>query len=370
MENMVNDSTKSPDSSFWSGKRVFMTGHTGFKGGWLTLWLNMLGAKVYGYALQPPTTPNLFETANIGERLETDTRADLADLDSLVVAMRKAVPDVVFHLAAQPLVRESYRYPVETFRTNVMGTAHVLEVVRQTQSVHAVVIVTTDKVYENTKSERPFREHDSLGGHDPYSASKAAAEIVTAGYRRSYFESSDRERARIATGRSGNVIGGGDWGCDRLIPDCLRAFAKGEPVRLRYPDAIRPWQHVLEPLCGYLLLAERLHGDDGSNFAEAWNFGPGPGAVYTVEQVTRMVAGMWGKDARVEVENKSADLHETGCLTLDAQKARNRLGWRSCWSLEQALTATVRWHRAWLNNVDMSDFMMAQIRDYCSVITA
>ena len=259
---------------FYAGKRVFVTGHTGFKGGWLALWLNRLGAIVHGYALDPPTEPNLFESAGVSAALATDARGDLADLTRLKVALGDAEPEIIFHLAAQPLVRASYRDPLGTLATNVMGTAHLLEAVRDLNSVRAVVLITTDKVYENSEWPYPYREIDRLGGHDPYSASKAGAEIVAASYRASFFSGEAGHVACVATARAGNVIGGGDWGAERLIPDCVSAFLKNEPVRLRFPRAVRPWQHVLEPLAGYLQLARRLFGFDGRTFARAWNFGP------------------------------------------------------------------------------------------------
>ena len=258
------------DAGFWRGKRVFLTGHTGFKGGWLAIWLESLGASVFGYALAPVTTPSLFEITRLDESVDS-ILADVRDAQKLSDAIRRAEPDIVFHLAAQPLVRASYRDPVETYSTNVMGTVHLLEAVRQTDSVRAVVVVTTDKCYDNREWEWGYRENDPLGGYDPYSSSKAAAELVTAAYRNSYFLAS--EVAAVASARAGNVIGGGDWSEDRLIPDIVRAVSDGKPVRIRNPDAIRPWQHVAEPLAGYIRLAQHLY-TDGAGFAQAWNFGP------------------------------------------------------------------------------------------------
>ena len=350
--------------SFWHRRVVFVTGHTGFKGGWLTLWLHALGARVHGYALDPVTHPNLCETAGIPSLVESDVRADLSDLDRLTAAMGDAQPSVVFHLAAQPLVRESYRDPVGTFATNVMGTAHVLEAARQAPSVTAVVLITTDKVYEIRPGGAAFTEDDPLGGFDPYSASKAAAEIVAASFRSSFFSTAAPGTARIATARAGNVIGGGDWANDRLVPDCLRAFADGNPVSLRYPNAIRPWQHVLEPVAGYLRLAERLAGADGARYARAWNFGPDASDSATVGEVARLIAGIWGEGAAVVDEAAGAHPHETETLRLDSSRARSDLAWQPLWSLHPAVERTVDWHRAWLRREDMAGVSLGQIAQY------
>jgi CDP-glucose 4,6-dehydratase len=343
---------------FWNGKRVFVTGHTGFKGGWLTLWLHKLGALVHGYALKPPTDPALFDVTSVGKLLATDTRADLADLEQLRTSLKKAQPEAVFHLAAQPLVRESYRDPLGTLRSNVMGTAHVLD------SVRAVVLITTDKVYENRESAHPYREVDPLGGRDPYSASKAAAEIVAASYRASFFEKGSGHSANVATARAGNVVGGGDWAADRLVPDCLRAFASGESVRLRFPRAVRPWQHVLEPLSGYLQLAQQLFGGDGAKFAKAWNFGPDESGDATVGEVAEMTARLWGKNARVEHAPSIEGPHEAGLLRLDSTNARTELGWEPRWSLAEALGNTVGWHQAWKRAADMATVSVEQIEAF------
>ncbi len=350
--------------STFAGSRVLITGHTGFKGGWLVLWLRRLGAAVHGYALDPPTRPALFEVGRIGSVLASDTRADLADLAQLKSAFAGAQPEVVFHLAAQPLVRESYRDPLGTLASNVMGTAHVLEAARNFDSVRAIVLVTTDKVYENREWAYPYREVDPLGGGDPYSASKAAAEIVAASYRASFFEGVAGHPARVATARAGNVIGGGDWATDRLVPDCLSAFAKGRPVRLRSPHAVRPWQHVLEPLAGYLRLAERLLGAEGAEYARAWNFGPDAGGDATVGAVAETAARLWGEGASVECAPAAANPHEAGVLRLDSTRARNALGWRPRWSLEQAIERTVAWQRALAGGDDMRSVSLDQIRDY------
>jgi CDP-glucose 4,6-dehydratase len=349
---------------FYSGKRVLVTGHTGFKGGWLSLWLDRLGATVHGYALNPPTEPSLFQSACVGKVLSSDTRADLADLERLKTVLGASQPDVVFHLAAQPIVRESYRDPLGTLAANVMGTAHVLEAARAIGSVGALVVITTDKVYENREWVYPYREVDPLGGYDPYSASKAAAEIVAASYRASFFTGEAGHPARVATARAGNVIGGGDWAADRLVPDCLRAFANHEPVRLRYPHAVRPWQHVLEPLAGYLELGARLCTSEGADFAKGWNFGPDTNGDATVGEIAQTLARLWGEDARVELAQSAKNPHEAGLLTLDSTLARTRLGWKPRWSLEQALAQTTAWNRAWIGGADMNAFSLGQIRDW------
>ena len=346
-------------SGFWRDRSVFLTGHTGFKGGWLALWLHRLGARVHGYALDPLPSPTVFEAATVGRALASDTRADLADRAGVQSAMAAARPEIVFHLAAQPLVRESYRDPLATLATNVMGTAHVLDAIRFVPSVRAAVVITTDKVYANLDSA--CSEDDALGGHDPYSASKAAAEIVTASYRSSFFGPTS---AAIATARAGNVIGGGDWATDRLVPDCLRAFERGEPVRLRYPHAIRPWQHVLEPLSGYLRLAERLVAEPAQRFARAWNFGPDARDEATVADVAERAARSWGDRARVELDDRQDHPREAETLRLDSTMARRELGWTPRWRLDRAVEMTVGWHRAWLAGEDMAAACARQIDAY------
>jgi CDP-glucose 4,6-dehydratase len=348
----------------YSGKSVLITGHTGFKGGWLALWLHRLGAHVHGYALDPPTSPSLFEVAGIGSILASDTRCDIADLRAIERALDSAKPEVVFHLAAQPLVRTSYCSPLETMACNVMGTANLLEATRMSDSVRAVVAITTDKVYENREWPFAYRESDSLGGHDPYSASKAAAEIVAASYRASFFTGKTGHPAHVATARAGNVIGGGDWASDRLVPDCLHAFASHSPVSLRFPDSVRPWQHVLEPLAGYLQLGDRLLAPDGLDFARAWNFGPDATCDATVGQVAEVAARLWGDGAQVEKACPAANPHEAGLLRLDSTFSRSVLHWQPRWSLEQALKSTVAWHQAWLRGDDMAAVCRDQIHDY------
>ena len=323
---------------FWRDRSVFLTGHTGFKGGWLATWLLALGARVTGYALAPDTTPSYFVRCGLAERL-TSRLGDVTDAAALESALAVARPSVVFHLAAQSLVRRSYREPVETFATNVLGTAHVLEAVRRTPSVEAVVVVTSDKCYDNRERPEGYREDEPLGGRDPYSASKAAAELVTAAYRRSFFATG----ARVATARAGNVIGGGDWAEDRLVPDVIRAVARGETVRVRHPSAVRPWQHVLEPLGGYLALAERLVESDA--FATAFNFGPRDDDAVPVAALVELVLGLWG-DGRWEAVAETDAPHEAGLLRLDWTRARQRLGWRPVLALKEAAALTVDWYRA------------------------
>lgn len=355
------------DAAGWRGRSVLLTGHTGFKGGWLALWLHRMGAQVHGYALEPPTDPSFFETARVGSVLASDTRADIGDLARLESTMRQARPEVVFHLAAQPLVREGYRDPLGTLSTNIMGTARVLEAVRAGGTVRAAVVITTDKVYENVeRPEHVYREADSLGGHDPYSASKAAAEIVAASYRASFFSDQTRNAPRVATARAGNVVGGGDWASDRLVPDCLRALERGSPIRLRYPAAVRPWQHVLEPLSGYLRLAERLLAPGGRSYATAWNFGPDAREDAAVGAVADMMAQLWreGDVARVEHAPSADNPHEAGFLRLDSTQARTRLDWCPRWPLMETLERTVAWHRAWMRRADMMAFSLDQISEY------
>lgn len=352
------------DCSFWKGRRVFVTGHTGFKGSWLALWLRSLGATIHGYALDPPTSPNLFVAANVSAAMDTDTRGDLADLEKLKSSLVAARPEIVFHLAAQPLVRASYTDPVGTYMTNVIGTANLLEAVRAIPGVGAVVCVTTDKVYHNREWEHPYRETDALGGHDPYSASKAASEIVAASYRSSFLHYSGEHPTMLATARAGNVIGGGDWAADRLVPDCLMAFAAGEAVHLRFPGAIRPWQHVLEPLAGYMKLAQSLCGEDGGKFATAWNFGPDPGSEASVGRVADILKAQWGEGATVIHNQEGNHPHEAGLLSLDSSRARRILGWQPRWSLEEALSHTVAWHGKWKAGEDMESVCLEQIQIY------
>lgn len=343
---------------FWCSKRVFLTGHTGFKGGWLSLWLQDLGAEVHGYALNPSTEPNLFTVANAGMGMASSTIADIRDASALAEAMQIAQPDIVFHLAAQPLVRHSYAEPAETYAINVMGTVNLFEAVRKTSTVRAVVNVTTDKCYENREWVWPYRENEPMGGHDPYSSSKGCAELVTAAYRRSFLQQSG---VAVASARAGNVIGGGDWAPDRLIPDFLRAIDAGQSLVVRCPNAIRPWQHVLEPLSGYLALAERLF-IGGSIFAEAWNFGPADEDARTVSWIVeRLVAAAPGASWRLD---QNPQLHEANYLKLDSSKARAQLGWQARWKLQAALERTLEWHGCWRGGEDMHQYTLAQIAVY------
>jgi CDP-glucose 4,6-dehydratase len=380
MENLVNDSgvpeardqntAEYLDSGSWRGRRVFLTGHTGFKGGWLALWLAKLGANVRGYALDPCTEPNLFTVARVGSVIE-DIRGDIRDAAKLEAAMRDFAPEVVFHLAAQPLVRYSYEDPIGTLETNVIGTARVLDSVRRTPSVHAVVSVTTDKCYENKEWIWPYRETDPLGGYDPYSSSKACAEIVSAAYRQSYFPT-DRlgkphgHQVGVATARAGNVIGGGDWSPDRLLPDLVRGFVSGKPVLIRQPHSIRPWQHVLEPLHGYIRLAERLLTSD-PRYATAYNFGPSEEDARPVSWIAERMAGFWGTGASWVLDEAHGP-HEAGYLKLDANRARAELGWKPLLRLDGALDLLVRWYRAWQSRSDMHDFTLNQIGSYVSLL--
>jgi CDP-glucose 4,6-dehydratase len=351
------------DPGFWRDRRVLVTGHTGFKGGWLSLWLQSLGAKVAGYALAPATDPNLFGLARVGEGMDS-TLANVQDLAALTRHIERVQPEVVFHLAAQSVVRVSYDEPVETYATNVMGTVHLLEAVRASEAVRAVVVVTSDKCYENREWNWSYREIDPLGGHDPYSNSKGCAELVAAAYRASFFGATGRGRASIASVRAGNVIGGGDWTKDRLIPDIMRAIAAGRPVAIRNPASIRPWQHVLEPLHGYLMVARRLY-EEGSAFAEAWNFGPREEDCRSVRWIVDRLAESWGEGVRWEIDDRARP-HEAAYLKLDSSKAVARLGWRPRWDLATALASIVRWHKAHHEGADMRRAVLAQIDEYCS----
>lgn len=347
------------DPDFWRGKRVFLTGHTGFKGSWLALWLQAMGAELQGYALAPPTSPSLFETARV-RRGMASCIADVRDFEALSACMADFRPEVVIHMAAQPLVRASYREPVATYATNVMGTVHVLEAARQTAGVRCIVNVTTDKCYENKEWVWSYREDERLGGHDPYSNSKACSELVTAAYRQSFFGAG--QGIALASARAGNVIGGGDWAAERLVPDILDACARGEPVVIRNPGATRPWQHVLEPLSGYLTLAQRLW-QDGAQAAEGWNFGPHEADARPVQWITETLTSLWGGQAGWRLDD-AAQPHEANFLKLDIAKARQRLGWQPRWNLEQALGMVVEWHKAWLRDEDMRDVCLRQIGQY------
>jgi CDP-glucose 4,6-dehydratase len=348
---------------FWSGRRVFVTGHTGFKGGWLSVWLNELGAVVSGYALRPSTIPSYFDLCNLSEKFGSYI-GDIRDAEALAIATRNARPEIVFHLAAQPLVLRSYTEPAATFATNVIGTANLLDAARAIPSVKAIVVVTSDKCYENRKWPWGYRESDALGGRDPYSASKACAELVCAAYRRSFFQRDGRKVA-IATTRAGNVIGGGDWSEDRVVPDAIRAFLAGTPLALRNPRAVRPWQHVLEPISGYLLLAERLYRE-GEKFAGAWNFGPEDGDAVPVSALADTMVRRWGGGASWRPADSACRQHESAQLKLDSGKAHTLLKWRPRLHVEGAVQMTVEWYREFYSraSTDMYELSRAQISEY------
>ncbi len=347
----------------WTGRRVFITGHTGFKGGWLSIWLARMGAIVRGYSLTPSTEPSLFEVARIGTLLE-DVRGDIRDLDRLGRAIREFAPELVFHLAAQPLVRASYQDPLGTYATNVMGTANLLECLRSASSVRALVVITTDKCYQNHEWMWSYRENDRLGGDDPYSSSKACVEILTASYRKSFFSSNcgSKHSVAIATARAGNVIGGGDWSEDRLLPDLIRGFISGAPVPIRNPGSIRPWQHVLEPIAGYLVLADQLLSR-GAAVAEAWNFGPPDEAAWTVAQIADDMVHRWGGAAKW-VRDGTQQPREAHYLKLDASRAKVALGWHPRLSMQQTLQMLVDWYKAWQEGADMLAISQSQIQEY------
>lgn len=353
-------------ANIWRGKRVFLTGHTGFKGGWLALWLALKGATVRGYSLDPPTSATFFADAGVAKTLD-DQRGDIRDLPMLEKAIIDFEPHVVFHLAAQPLVRRSYQHPIETFETNVMGTAKLLDCLRRTSSVRAVVSVTTDKCYENKEWLWAYRESDPLGGYDPYSSSKACAELATASFRQSFFPADQfhLHRCAVATARAGNVIGGGDWSTDRLLPDLIRGFITHEPARLRHPRAIRPWQHVLDPLHGYMLLAEYLITCDGV-YETAFNFGPPEEGAKPVDWLAKRMAELWGDDARWDLDDEPR-VHEAMQLKLDASRARSVLNWRPRLPIEAALCWLVDWHKAREQGADMQAFTLSQISAFESL---
>lgn len=345
------------ERDFWQGRKVLITGHTGFKGAWLSLWLQRLGADVVGYALAPPTSPSLFELARVGEGMRSHLK-DIRDLAALTTVFEQEKPEVVFHLAAQALVRPSYEDPVLTYGTNVMGTVHLLEAVRRTDSVRAVVVVTTDKCYENREWVWPYREDEPMGGHDPYSNSKGCAELVTAAFRASYFSAPGDRPVAVASARAGNVIGGGDWARDRLLPDIVRGVLAGETVHIRNPTAVRPWQHVLEPLSGYLLLAEHLV-KEGESFARAWNFGPADTDAQPVGWIVERMAELW-REMRW-TQGPGPHPHEAHTLKLDSSLARTRLGWQPLLDLGRALEWVVEWSRVYREDGDVGAVCGRQI---------
>ena len=346
------------NSSFWKGRSVFLTGHTGFKGGWIALWLTQMGAKVHGYSLKAKNNPNFFNETKLKDRLSSSTISNIQNFSALKSSMLHAKPSVIIHMAAQPLVRESYNSPVETFKTNIMGTINLLEAARKISTVKAIVNITTDKCYENKERLKPYSEKDKLGGHDPYSSSKACAELVSAAYRNSFL---NEIGIKIATVRAGNVIGGGDWAFDRLIPDCLRSVDAGKKLFIRSPNAVRPWQHVLEPLSGYLILAEKLINKN-TNYAEAWNFGSlkndSKSVLWVVKHLRKKIPNI-----KFEID-KNAQPHEAGILLLDSSKAISKLRWKPRWSLEIALEKVIEWHQAWKENKIMADISISQINSY------
>lgn len=345
---------------FWKNKRVLVTGHTGFKGTWLCILLQLLGAEVSGYGLEPPTKPSLFECCKMGKKMES-TQGNICDGSTLTATIERIRPDIVFHLAAQSLVRYSYHNPVETYATNVMGTVNLLEAVRSIETVRAVVNVTTDKCYDNREWVWGYRENDSLGGKDPYSSSKACSELVTEAYRQSFFQNYG---ASIASARAGNVIGGGDWAKDRLIPDCIKSILQNETIILRNPQSTRPWQHVFDPLRGYLMLAENLY-TNGSDFAECWNFGPSECNIKTVQWIVERLCKGWKHKIDYQFA-KDVSWHEANYLKLDSSKAASRLGWHSLWNIDIAIEKTLEWVDAYSNNDNMYFFSQCQVNEYIS----
>ena len=343
---------------FWSGKRVLLTGHTGFKGGWTSLMLTMLGANVHGLSLPQTENSVFYKSVGIEHRISGSTYSDITSYQSCLDVIEEFKPDIILHMAAQALVRVSYSNPLETYMVNVIGVANLLEAARQVDSVRVIVNVTTDKCYKNNEWLWPYRENEALGGHDPYSSSKACAEIISAAYRDSFFAKSG---VQLATARAGNVIGGGDWSKDRLVPDVLRALDVGETISIRSPSSIRPWQHVLEPISGYILLAQML-GENENKYSEAWNFGPEENDCWTVGRIVSHICkytetGSW-------VSPKTEQPHEAGLLKLDSSKAKNNLGWTPKWHVGEALEKTIQWHQKFIDGEDMYDFSVAQIMEY------
>lgn len=346
-----------PDPRFWNGKRVLVTGHTGFKGAWLSLWLSQMGARVYGISLAPETTPNLFTLLG-SDHFAESRHLDIRDYANLTSPIAQSQPDIVLHLAAQSLVRASYRQPLETFATNVLGTAHILEALRHIDCARVAVVVTTDKVYRNLEQPLAYRESDALGGHDPYSASKAGSELVVASYRDAFLAA---RGVAVASARAGNVIGGGDWSSDRLLPDAVRAWTAHQTLVVRQPDSIRPWQHVLEPLCGYLVLAERLWANP--DLAEPYNFGPDANESASVRTVVELARNVW-KDAAVSFGDTQAGPHEARLLSLDPSKARQLLGIAPRWGLQESVERTMRWHRGFAQGVSAAQLCQTDLNDY------
>lgn len=350
---------KNIDAGFWNGKRVLITGHTGFKGSWLSIWLQSMGAVLRGAALEPATAPSMFEIANVEKGMESCI-LDIREFDKVRECIADFQPEIIFHMAAQPLVRLSYNQPIDTYATNVMGTLHVLEAARSVDCVKAIVNVTTDKCYENREWVWGYREDEPMGGHDPYSSSKGCVEIASESYRRSFL---GQAGIAMATARAGNVIGGGDWSLDRLLPDILRSISLSKPVDIRSPKSIRPWQHVLEPLSGYLVLAECLYGEGGQGFSEGWNFGPEEQDARSVEWIVDKVCNVWSDNASWVTEGGQHQ-HEANFLKLDIAKARQRLDWAPRWNLEIAIEKTIEWHRAWIDGKDLNSLSLKQIDSF------
>jgi len=351
---------------FWQGKRVFVTGHSGFKGSWLSLWLSQLGASVTGFSLPPPTRPSLFEEAGVAKHTHC-FEGDIRDPAALRQALNSSAPEIVIHMAAQSIVRASYQDPLGTYLTNVMGTANLMDAIRTCKSVRAVVVITSDKCYENQEWIWPYREDDRLGGHDPYSSSKACAELLVSSYRNSYFplERYSEHGVSIATARAGNVIGGGDWAKDRLIPDLMRGFSAGEVVNIRNPGAIRPWQHVLEPLRGYLMLAEKVYAA-GASFSGGWNFGPNYADAKPVEWIVRRIASLWGAGAAFNFDAGNHP-HEANLLKLDWSKAASELNWEPAFSIERTIEFTVDWYRRWTAGEPAASLVNRQLEEYSAL---
>jgi CDP-glucose 4,6-dehydratase len=353
-----------PTLKFWKNRKVFVTGHTGFKGCWLSLWLTELGAEVTGYALAPATTPNMFDAIGLGTRM-TSIIGDIRDRRKLEEAIEAARPDIVFHLAAQSLVRESYLNPLDTFEVNVQGTANLLNGCLGRSTIRSIAVVSSDKCYRNESGPRAFTEEDPLGGRDPYSASKACAEVVTAAYRHSFYapDGAGPARAALASARAGNVIGGGDWAADRIVPDLVRALVVGRPAIVRNPEAVRPWQHVLDPIAGYLMLAQ-AGWRDSERYATSFNFGPDPANSATVRSVVEAIVGVWSGRLRWEHRPDARAPHEASALMLDSSKAQRLLGWRPSLGLAQAIKMTAAWYDAYLDRQDMAAFTGRQIEEY------
>jgi CDP-glucose 4,6-dehydratase len=355
---------------FYEGRRVFITGQTGFKGSWLSLWLSELGARVFGYSLDPPTEPSLYEASGLSQKIHS-TIGDIRDLENLRTVLKKSRPEIVFHLAAQPLVRHSYLEPVETYETNVMGTVNLLEACRSTPSVRSIIVITSDKCYENNESNRGYKETDRMGGYDPYSNSKGCAELVVSAYRQSFFNPAEYQKHGVvlASTRAGNVIGGGDWGKDRLLPDCIRFLVQDKTIIIRNPKAIRPWQHVFEPLRGYLLLGQKM-SLGGIKYGEGWNFGPSRRGILTVEKVVDKVVKEWGGGSwRNPSTQKEKKLHEAKNLSLNINKAQRGLGWEPLLTFDQNIKLTIEWYKHYYNNSsDILDFSINQLRHYENIL--